>query len=674
MHFISAEAYHSGTAPYYTREEVAGRFFLTLRLRVRKGLNVTQAFVRTAPEGEEIMTAAVKIPDPGKQYAGEGVEAGSARAIPQHSEDWQWWEARLEVRVPLLGYRFYLVTPDGNYNLNARGLYRSTPLDRDDFKCALFNNPPEWVQDAIFYQIFPERFCCGDPSTNVKDNEFVLAGSVAKAFPWGAPVDRQSGNCSFYGGDLPGISQKIPYLQGLGINALYINPIFTSPSNHKYDVADYLNVDPHFGGNEALVKLREDTKRAGIRIVLDFVPNHCGNQNIWFKKAQADKNSPERGFFTFYNDDNENYETWLGVHTLPRLNYRSQELRDRMYRLPNAVMRHWLKPPYDVDGWRLDVANMLARQNFSQLAHEVGREMRSAIKEEKSQAWLVGEQFFDPTDYQQGDEFDSAMNYRAFCIPLFQWMVGQDFETFRGHASSDHGFLPTFDLAEQMQSFRTAIPETVALNMLNLLGSHDIPRVKTMCGGRVDKVKALHVLMFAYQGAPCIYYGDEIGMEGLGDPDNRRTMIWDDSQWDKSMIELVKKLCAARQEYSALRRGGLQWLYADGNSLAFLREDAHSRAVCAVTRDLERVPSTREIIQPAGGYPEGSAQQSCTGQSGNGDKLASCEFLELDVSGSAIADGSRFKGLLSGLEAVVSNGKLKAVPQEVGAEIWLEQR
>lgn len=632
--FISAPIFHAAIPPYCCRLNGSNR--LLLRLRLSQELAVENVYVRTAPEGEERFIEAARKP-----------QSEAPELAKRYDNRWEWWEAYVEVDVPLLHYRFCCVTAKGNLYFNAKGLCSFTPLDRDDFKVSLVNEPPEWVQDSIFYQIFPERFCCGDSSTNVKDGEYTLAGKTAKAFAWSDPVDQASGNCSFYGGDLPGITSKLDYLCELGVNALYLTPIFTSPSNHKYDVADYYNVDPHFGGNKALAQLRQATKDRHMRLVLDLVPNHCGDHNEWFKKARQDKNAPEYSFFTFYNDNPDQYEMWLGVSTLPRLNYRSQELRRRMYADRDSIMRRWLREPYSVDGWRLDVANMLARQKMDQLGHEIGREMRQAVKEEAPQTWLLGEQFFDPSDYQQGDEFDASMNYRAFCIPMNQWMAGFDFEAFKGKGWGDKAPLADIDLVEQMQSFRAAIPEKNALNMLNLLGSHDLPRVRTFNQGKSTKASALYIFMFAYQGVPCIYYGDEIGMEGGKDPDNRRPMIWDQTQWHSRMLAIMEKLCAARKQVESLRRGGLQWLYAEGGSLAFMREGQGPRAICAITRENRPIESSESGVST---------------------------HTAISVKAAALPEGTRFRGVIYNSTAVVKDGMLSVIPKQIGgAEIWVEE-
>ncbi|MBQ7503356.1 maltodextrin glucosidase [bacterium] len=634
--FVSAPAFHASVYPYLIPYAEGDKSFITVRVRLHCSLNARKVYVRAAPEGEELAYEAKPL------NSEEGLDPVGR---PLH-KDWLWWEASLPATVPHLTYRFYIMTEQGNYSLNGKGFVRYTPLDRDDFKYNLLDNPPAWVKDSVFFQIFPDRFRNGDDSLSVKDGEYELYGEPVVACAWDAPLDLTKGNRLFYNGDLRGIAEKLDYIKDLGVNALYINPIFCAPSNHKYDVTDYFKVDPHLGGDEALAELRRKTRDMGIRIVLDTVPNHCGCEHHWFKKAQSDKNSEEYNYFTFYEDDPNNYEMWLGVKTLPRLNYRCQALRGQIYDSPDSTMCYWLREPYAIDGWRLDVANMLARQNMHQLGHEVGKGMRRAVKAQNPEAWLVGENFHDPTDYQQGDEFDASMNYRGFTFPVTQWMAGRDNNAFNGSDRGDGGFLPTEDLLEQLQSFRVAVPESIALNMLNLLSSHDIPRVKTLNYGRADKTKVLYTFMFAYQGAPCVYYGDEIGLEGGKDPDCRRPMIWDESRWDKDMREHIKLLCKVRNENEALRRGSLQWLQGWGSSLAFIRDDGNTRAICAVTRDLGREEPEFKV-----------------------DRL---EFAPMDVSSAAIPEGTKFRGVVSGREASVLGGLLCASPCSLGAEIWIE--
>ena len=269
------------------------------------------------------------------------------------------------------------------------------PLDVFDFRVLAGYQPPAWVFESVFYQIFPDRFANGNPDANPRPEEYEYRGFRPRTFPWGQPPDSsQPFPIVFYGGDLPGIQQRLDYLQDLGVNALYLTPIFESFSNHKYDVANYDHIDRHFGGDQALVELRQALDARGMRYILDIVPNHAGYWHEWFQAARADPGAPEAEFFTF-NRHPDDYASWLGVWSLPKLNYRSLELRQRIYAGAEGVFRRWLRTPFRADGWRVDVANMLARQGPAQMGVEIAQGIRQAVKETNPQAYLIGENFFD---------------------------------------------------------------------------------------------------------------------------------------------------------------------------------------------------------------------------------------------------------------------------------------
>src|SRR5258706_129286 len=230
-----------------------------------------------------------------------------------------WWEGDIHIKMVRNNYRFLLLTEEGNWWLTAAGMIQYTPTDATDFRILARYHAPAWVYDTVFYQIFPDRFADGDPSNNVRDHEYTCYGKSVVARPWGEIPGSPSGSgaVEFFGGDLWGIIQHLDYLQDLGVNALYLNPIFTAPSNHKYDTVDYKHVDTHFGGDEALIALRNALDERDMRLMLDLVPNHCSAEHPWFLTAQANTDAPSAGFFTFYHWPDE-YETWLGVHNLPK--------------------------------------------------------------------------------------------------------------------------------------------------------------------------------------------------------------------------------------------------------------------------------------------------------------------------------------------------------------------
>jgi alpha-glucosidase len=606
---------HHDGSPYY----VVGNTFLTgstptLRLRTDVEAPIERVFLRTTPNGQQQM----------QQMRPAQVE-----------EVARWWEIELKLHMPRTNYRFFIESSEGGYWLSAEGITRHAPTDATDFKVLANYHDPAWVQQSVFYQIFPDRFYDGDPSNNVRTGEYDCHGQPVIARAWGERPrpHSESGACEFYGGDLQGITQKLDYLQDLGITALYLTPIFTSLTNHKYDVVDYKQVDPHFGGDAALVALREALDGRGMRLMLDIVPNHSGSGNPWFLNAQADAASETADFYTFHRHP-ESYESFMGVRSLPKLNYHSSLLREYMYAAQDSIMRYWLKPPFRIDGWRIDVANMLGRQNDIQLGHKVGRGMRRAVKAEKSDVYLIGEHFFDGTAHLQGDELDAVMNYQGFMFPVLQWLTDFHVGGVWRRDWPDKQVLPTGAMAAQWQTFLAAIPWQVAMQQFNLLDSHDTPRILTQLGEDIMRMRLAVTLLFAYPGVPCIYYGDEVGMVGADDPDNRRCMIWDESAWNAELRSYFKRLIYLRLSSPALSHGGFQVLYAEGNTIAFIREAPQERLLIVARR-------------------------------------AEDGLRALPVRSAALPDGAHLYELLTGTREVVSGGMLSlASLPNVGVQIW----
>ncbi|MBN2305944.1 MAG: alpha amylase N-terminal ig-like domain-containing protein [Anaerolineae bacterium] len=558
----TASLHHANPAPqpYRIGDTV------TLRLRADRDAPITHVIVRTTPDGEQHLAP--------MQPAGKDTVC-------------RWWTLDLPLTMPTTQYRFYVVSTEGTWWLTAAGPVRHEPTDATDFKLLAGYAAPDWVRDSVFYQIFPERFADGDPSNNVRDHEYTRHGFPTLAKPWGAiptPYNKMKG-IEFFGGDLPGIIQKLDMLAELGINALYLNPIFTSPTNHKYDITDFKAVDPHFGGDAALIDLRRALDARGMRVILDITPNHCGSRHPWFLAAKADPAAPTAGYF-FFDNHHGDYVGWLGHKSLVKLNYQSAGLREAMYGGPDAALRYWLRDPFRADGWRFDVANMTARQGESQLAEDVWREIRAALKAEHPDAYLMGETFFDGSPLLQGDKLDGVMNYRGFSRPLEYWLAGID--SIRAVAHINDGAvpipLPSEALAGQWLAYLGAIPWQIALQQFNLLGSHDTQRILTRLGGDQDRLRVALALLFTFPGVPSIYYGDEIGMIGKDDPDNRRCMIWDTAEWDHDLRAYTQTLIRLRRESPALRRGGFQMIYAAGDTVAFLRESPDERLIVVARR------------------------------------------------------------------------------------------
>lgn len=536
---------------------------VTLRLRADREAPIERVCLRTCPDGEEAWS----------EMEADGEDAAS-----------RWWQARVRVANPSFGYRFYLHTPEGAWYFNARGLTRITPLDAFDFRLLVDAGMPSWVPDAFFYQVFPERFARGTSRPAPHPLAQVLR-------QWGdrpRPHTR-GGGYEHFGGDLWGLAEHLDHVQELGANALYLNPIFAAPSNHKYDVADYHRVDESFGGDEALLSLRRALDERGLRCILDVTPNHCGITNEWFVRARDDEQAPTRDFFRFYGPDQ--YECWLGVRSLAKLDYRSPGLREAMYEGHDAVLRRWLRSPWRADGWRLDVANMVGRCGADQLGHEVGRGIRRAVKAEFPDAYLLGEHFHDGTPHLQGDEIDASMNYRGFMFPVYEWLAGADIPQAFKRGWAPARALPSDVLLEQWQEYLAAIPWAVARQQFNLLGSHDTPRVLTVLHEDLRLLRIALTLLFTFPGVPSVYYGDEVGLLGGRDPDNRRCMPWDPSAWNAAVWQEYRDLARMRREHEALRRGAWQSLVGQDDTLAFSRETASERCLVVACRGTSAPPA-----------------------------------------------------------------------------------
>lgn len=560
----TAGLHHDGSALYVSNPTPRLGERVRITLRTPQNAPIERIFLRTVPDGENHMERMHE---------------------ERHDGTNRYYVADLPAHMPRNNYRFKILTDEGAYYYNQAGVSRYDVLDYHDFKLLADYQDPAWTQQAVFYQIFPDRFRQGDPNNVPKPGAWSARGFSVTNRPWGAPTLpwKEAGNLDFYGGDLPGIGQKIDYLLELGINALYLNPIFDSRSNHRYDVYDFFHIDRGVGGDEALAKLRADLSAAGIRLILDVTLNHIGSASPWFQDALNNPDSEYAEFFTIYERPDQ-YEMWMGVPSLPKINYRSEQVRDIMLRNPDSVLRHWMKPPYSIDGWRLDVQNTQARQGATQLGNKVGRILRKAIKTENPEAYIFGENFYDATSHLQGDELDGIMNYNGFTIPLWRWLAGKDQGLDFRPEISDTTPMTAQAFNDQLTQYRAAIPWVLARHQFNLLDSHDTSRILRKMDGDKTLLKLAASLLMTYPGTPCIYYGTEIGMDGGHDPDCRRCMPWDEAQWDTELRDEFRKMIQLRKTAPALIDGGYQHLYADDGLLVFQRQSKEQRLVIVCYR------------------------------------------------------------------------------------------
>lgn len=546
----------------------------TIWLRSHPRLSIEQAFLVYSPDGEQ------------SEIVGNLSDEG-----PSGTQGWncQWWSFQVSPINTRFHYRFCLAIAGKTWWYNAGGLYQHLPSDHWDFKVVLEEEACAWVSQTVFYQIFPDRFACGDPQLKPQEAAWNLDGEPIAVRQWGEEPKSSQGSREFFGGDLLGVCQHLDHLDKLGVNGIYLNPIFTAPSSHKYDVASYREVDPHLGGNPAFAKLRELTAERGLKLLLDIVPNHCGSQHQWFQSAlQARLDGadpvPSSEFFSF-GPEADDYACWLGHKTLPKLNYHSPALRREMYEGPESVLKSWLRPPYSIDGWRLDVANMLGRQGITDLNSDILKEMRAAIKSESNSSYMLGENFFDATKMLQGEQLDGAMNYRGFMFPLYHWLLPEGAPFFRTPPQGSSHQISSQALQAQLTEFRACIPWNIAKLQLNLLGSHDTPRLASVCQGDWELVKTAFLCLLTYLGAASIYYGDEIGMPGGRDPDNRRCMDWSQSSWNHDLFEFVRTLISIRQSHLALLNGSFQAIETgDPNWLGWMRSNQEDRLIVLAAR------------------------------------------------------------------------------------------
>jgi len=406
---------------------------------------------------------------------------------------------------------------------------------------------PEWVKDAIFYQIFPDRFANGDPNNDPEN--------VA---PWGS----EPTHYNHMGGDLQGIIDRLDYLLDLGINAIYLNPIFWASSNHKYDPYDYRRIDPRFGTLATFTRLLEMAHRNGVKIVLDGVFNHCGRGFFPFFDVMENRQYSAYSNWFYVKEypldayNNHKYQAWQDSRKMPKINILYPPARKYLL----DVARYWTEQ--GIDGWRLDAAADIEDHGF-------WKELRYVVRSVNPEAYLLGEIWRDGASWLQGDEFDGTMNFRLRELIL-------DF--FVRHTKRAQ------DFAYRLDSLLASCPWSANMVMYNLLGCHDTPRFLTEAGGDVGKVKLAAFFQFVYPGTPAIYYGDEIGLMGGEDPDNRRAMLWDEAKWNKDLRRFFQNLVRVRKEVRPLRRGDWQCIFADeaANTCAFARRVPTDRSEVAI--------------------------------------------------------------------------------------------
>ena len=572
---LLGQPHHDGSALYVSNPYPALGESVTVRVRVPSDADVTAVHVRTTPDAEPVFTDA---------------------AVERTTGTETWWAAQVVCHNPVTNYRFILEGGPTAYQwLNGTGVHQRDVPDAADFRLTAFGAPPAWAGEAVVYQVFPDRFArsAGQDSRDVPEWAVPAGWDETPRLEPGV-ISRQ-----LFGGDLDGITERLDHIAELGANVVYLTPFFPARSNHRYDASSFDQVDPVLGGDEALGRLVDAAHERGMRVLGDFTTNHTGDAHEWFVTAQQDPDAEERGYYFW---EGEEYVAWLGVPSLPKLNYDSAPLRHRVFEDKEGVVRRWITGDSPLDGWRVDVANMTGRYRGQDLNHDVARQMRLAMDEAAPDALLVGEHCHDYTQDAQGDGWHGVMNYAGFTRPVWTWLRD------RGHAPKFLGsplIVPRLggaSVMETMREFAAGVPWATVRHSFNLVGSHDTTRIRTLVGEDARQVDVAAGLLFTVPGIPMLTYGDEIGMEGEFGEDGRRPMPWGSDGWDSRLLETYRGLIAARRSFSALREGGMRWVYADDETLVFLRETPSEVALVHCARDAHDpvVLSTRHLPGIAG--------------------------------------------------------------------------
>lgn len=449
-----------------------------------------------------------------------------------------------------IGYYFELMDGSSKLYYTESGMVEE--FDNEMAYCYFFQYPyinpidvhkqPEWIHDTVFYQIFVERFRNGDSENSP---------------PFLSNWDEEPKPHSFYGGDLQGIIDKLDYLSELGINGLYLTPIFRSPSNHKYDIVNYFEIDPFFGNEEVLRTLVRKAHEKGIRIVLDAVFNHSSSSFPPFQDVvEKGKASEYYDWFTIHGDTVEtsppNYMMFGYVGYMPKLNTANPKLKEYLL----SSVRYWTTE-FDIDGWRLDVSD--------EIDHRFWREFRTLVKGLKKDAIIIGENWHNAYPWLMGDQFDSVMNYPVTkqCLDFFA-----------------RRRIDPVTFEQQLSSYLIRYPEQVNEAMLNLLDSHDTERFLYTAGESTEALKNAAAFLFAYKGMPCTYYGTEIGMTGAHDPGCRRGFDWNSENWDRELFTLYQRLITLRKEEKALRYGDI--LFASTRQLFVMKRSYQNETITLV--------------------------------------------------------------------------------------------
>lgn len=564
------EPHHDGSGRYVIPQDASLGQTVALLVRVPAGSGVDRVHVRTVEDAEP-------------RFA-------PARVVAERSRE-TWWEARVRLHNPVTSYRFFLDGAAGYGWLTATGWHRHRDvLDTGDFQLSAFPAAPGWVADAVVLQVFPDRFA----RSAAADDRPTPAWACAAR--WADPVARGPDGrygSQLYGGDLDGVRAHLDHVAALGADVIYLTPFFPASSNHRYDASSFTEVDALLGGDEALVRLVAAAHERGIRVVGDLTTNHTGVRHEWFRRAQADPTGVESRYYLL-GDHPLGYVAWLDQPSLPKLDWRDPALRAAFLHGPESVVARWLLPPFELDGWRIDVANMTGRLGDVDLTHEVARQIRATMAAVRPDAWLVAEHAHAAGPDLRGDGWHGTMNYQSVLRPLWTWLAGHEPGAMAGSddflgVPTGYGVprLPATSAVAALREAAATMPWRSWVHGMNALDTHDTARFLTVVGADRARYRVGLTMLFTLPGTPMTFAGDEMGLTG-GDGELARVPLpWDRPEtWDAGLLRLHTELGALRRACPALRRGGLRWLAVSEDAVTYEREspDGNERILVHAAR------------------------------------------------------------------------------------------
>ncbi len=547
--------HHDGSECYTTPGPYSLGDRIEVRVRVPHASRADRVRLRSTPDAEPRIVEARR----------EREDAGAT-----------WWVAELSLDNPLTSYRFLLTGGAAKYLwLNEAGVWSSEVADAADFRLLTGPGAPAWTQSAIGYQIFLDRYA--------SSGEHREPPSWAIPQQWNDPLvdDPETGTRQFYGGDFAGIAKRLDHLERLGVNLIYMTPFFPGRSNHRYDASTFEHADPLLGGDDGLAMLVEAAHERGIRVLGDITLNHTGDHHEWFSTARADPDSVEASAYMFGETPND-YVSWHGVPSLPKLDHRSDWLAGRLYGGDRSVIAKYLDAPFGLDGWRVDCANTTGRHADVDLHHHVATSTARTMQRHGSENWLVAEHCYDSGSDLQAGSWHGAMAYQWFSRPLWSWLQGPGTTTLMSELE-----LPELDGLAMMSSMRSLggdVPWQARAGSMTMLDSHDSARFRTAVGGDPRRHRVGVAALMTMPGVPTLFAGSEVGVEGGSMDTCRVPFPWDEGTWDTEQFEHTAAMIALRSERPALQRGSMRWLDADEHSVTYVRETHDDAIVVRLAR------------------------------------------------------------------------------------------